>query len=141
MPLEELGPLAVRYRTWSKTFVRSEIIEHEQTAEILFMRDLGLDGLQIGKTPESLAQSELTKIRENLEQPPIPFDEAAEAQQLETYRVLIEKAKKTNPNVNASMDERKTRPLSMDANDDGAGPEAETNQPSGGLTGNQSPPQ
>ena len=66
---------------------------------------------------------------------------AAEAQQLETYRVLIEKAKKTNPNVNASMGERKTRPLSMDANDGGAGPEAETNQPSGGLTGNQSPPQ
>jgi hypothetical protein len=117
MPPEQLAELGVKYRTWSKTFVRTELMDDKLAAEILFMRDLGADGNQIGVTPEGLAEKLFQRAQEKAGVPAdkqLPFTEASQAQQLQTFKDMLEKAKETNPEVNAALTApRMRRPLGL----------------------------
>lgn len=117
LALDKLAEMGVKYRTWSKTFVRTELMDDKQAAEILFMRDLGADGNQIGVTPEGLAKKLFKRAQEKAKVPAdkiIPFDQASQQQQMETYKAMLAKAKETNPNVNAALTApRMQRPLGL----------------------------
>lgn len=104
MQQAELAALAVKYRTWSKTFVRTELMTDSLHAEILFLRDLGADGCQIGVTPASLAEKLFERTQTGVpadEQ--IPFEEASQQQKLAIYKAMLAKARETNPAVNAAL--------------------------------------
>lgn len=113
----KLAEMGVKYRTWSKTFVRTELMDDTQAAEILFMRDLGADGNQVGVTPEALAEKLFKRAQVKAQVPAdkqIPFSQAEQTQQLEIYKAMLAKAKETNPNVNAALTApRMQRPLDL----------------------------
>jgi hypothetical protein len=113
----QLAEMGVKYRTWSKTFVRTELMDNKLAAEILFMRDLGADGNQIGVTPEALAEKLFARAQAKAKVPAdkqIPFSQADQQQELDIYKAMLAKAKETNPNVNAALTApRMRRPLDL----------------------------
>ncbi len=113
----EVAAMAVNHRNWLRHFVRTEIMQDANHAEILFLRDLGLVGARTGMTLEQV----MAKVIRELKKPDAKTKEAAlrddftlptatPAELDKIYAGVIGSAGKTNPGVNASSGADKNAP-------------------------------
>lgn len=109
MPEAEVAAMAVNHRNWLRQFVRTEVMQDQNHAEILFLRDLGLVGARTGLTLEQVMAKVIAKLQKpdpETKQAALRADfklETATPAELDLiYAGVIGSAGTTNAGVNAN---------------------------------------
>jgi hypothetical protein len=109
MPEADVAAMAVNHRNWLRQFVRTEVMQDQNHAEILFLRDLGLVGARTGLTIEQVMAKVIAKLQKpdpETKQAALSADfkleMATPAELDQIYAGVIGSAGTTNAGVNAN---------------------------------------